>query len=174
MNFSDSRSENRGSERRMSEKAPVSTHPQCELWRYATWTCVRYETVPILYSMSQLWFPGRPPMCSNELIWLTGQFAETLFELIANRDPDKLGVLECITADALFHIIDESEECLGTDDVLNNIQELFEKSMNGAITYYKAGAWDHLLELATSMTTVRDQLIEEMGKVQDATSPAAS
>lgn len=113
-------------------------------------------------------------MCSNELIWLTGQFAETLFELIANRDPDKLGVLECITADALFHIVDESEECLGTDDVLNNIQELFEKSMNGAITYYKAGAWDHLLELATSMTTVRDQLIEEMGKVQDATSPAAS
>jgi hypothetical protein len=105
-------------------------------------------------------------MCAEELIWLSGQFTETLFELIVTRDPDKIGVLECLLSDVLYHIVDESEECLGTDDVLNNLQELFEKTFVGALVYFKANAWDNIQELATSMTTVRDQLIDEMGKVQ--------
>jgi len=105
-------------------------------------------------------------MCAEELIWLAGQVAETLFTLIATRDPNQLGVLECLSSDIMHHIIEESEECLGTDDVLNNLFELFETSFASAIVYFRARAWDNLQELATHITTVRDQLIEELGRLR--------
>lgn len=124
--------------------------------------------------MATLWLPGHPPQCTDELIWLAGQFAETIFELIATKDPDKLGVLECVSSDALYQITCESKECLGTDDVLNNLQEMFEKAFVGAVGFFRADAWDHLLSIATNMTTIRDQLIEEKGKLHHGTEITAT
>jgi hypothetical protein len=118
--------------------------------------------------MSELWYPGRPPFCSESVISLLGQFVEELLNLVAHEDGSRLDVLEDICEAALDVVGTENEDCLGTDENLQGLYALFADSMRGAIVFYKAGAWKNIYDLATNMTVVRNQLIETLEGVTDA------
>jgi hypothetical protein len=112
-----------------------------------------------------LWYPGRPPFCSDEVIWLLTQFVDTLHELTAAQDATRLQVLEAIAEDALSEIEAESAECNGTDRVLNTLRTLFNDAFKGAVLAYQNQAWDSIFEIATNMLVIRDELREEHEKV---------
>lgn len=112
-----------------------------------------------------LWYPGRPPFCSDELIWLLTQFVETLHELNAEQDGTKLEVLELLADEALTHIEEESNECHGTDSTLNSLRKLMEEAFKGATLAFQNRAWDSLFEIATNILVVRDELREKHDEV---------
>lgn len=115
--------------------------------------------------MSTLWYPGRPPFCTDELVLLLDTFVETLHELNAAQDVTRLEVLELVKDDALVTIEEESEECLGTDSLLNNLRTLFDDAMTVAHNAFERKDWNSLLELATNMLVVRNELKEKQAEV---------
>lgn len=117
------------------------------------------------FEFMSLWYPGRPPFCSDELIWLLTQYIETLHELNVDHDGHKLEVLFLLADEALIYVEDESDSCNGTDSVLNNLRELFHKATEGAKLAFQNQAWDSLFEIATNITVVRDELREKHEEV---------
>lgn len=117
--------------------------------------------------MSELWYPGRHPFCSKEVVDLLNQAVETLTFLIANEDGTRLIALEKICVDGITITEDELEDCLGTDDNLHLLRALFIDTCVGAPKFYQAKAWEQLLELATQLTVARNALIEIMEGATD-------
>ena len=117
--------------------------------------------------MSDLWYPGRHPFCTKEVIDLLSHAIEALLKLIAEEDGTHLETLEGVCDAALITLDEESNECLGTDENLHSLYALFADTFRGAVLFYKGKAWKNIYELATSMQVVRDQLIETMEGATD-------
>lgn len=115
--------------------------------------------------MSQLWYPGRVPFCTDELVQQLSLFVEVLHELTATQDSTRLQMLELIKDDAIVTLDRERRECFGTDATLNNLHQLFNDAMRVSLGAFRSGNWDALFELATNMLVVRDELMEEQEKV---------
>lgn len=112
-----------------------------------------------------LWYPGRPPFCSDELIWLLTQFVETLHELNATQDATRLQILDVIAEDALTEIARENDTCHGTDRVLNTLRKLFEDAPVVAQKAHQERKEHILLDIATDILVIRDELREEHEKL---------
>ena len=110
--------------------------------------------------MSDLWYPGRHPFCSKEIVGLLDQAIETLTLLIVEEDGTYLLPLEKICVDGITLTEDELDDCFGTDDNLHNLHALFVNTCAGAPKFYQAKAWEHLLELATQLRIAQNALIE--------------
>jgi hypothetical protein len=117
--------------------------------------------------MSDLWYPGRHPFCSEEVIDLLGHAIEALTLLVSSEDGTHLESLEGVTDAALITIGGENEECLGTDENLHSLYALFADTFKGAVLFYKGKAWRNIYELATNMQVARDQLIEAVEGATD-------
>lgn len=117
--------------------------------------------------MSDLWYPGRHPFCTPELIDLLGYAIEALARLIAEEDGSQLDTLEGVCDAALIAITEESEACLGTDENLQSLHSLFLDSFKGAVQFYKGKAWRNIYELATNLALARNQLIEAVEGATD-------
>lgn len=117
-------------------------------------------------TMTQLWYPGRPPFCSNDLMYCLTHAVECLFEVIAEKQALPLEVLDQVVAEALYLIEKESDDCLGTDKTLNKLRELFENSLKIAHLLYQNNAWPDLIELATNLLVVRNELAEHVKKIE--------
>lgn len=111
-----------------------------------------------------LWIPGRPPLCSQDLLPNFRHIIQCLLEIVVTQSGEKLNELDCWITDAFHLVVVESEECLGTDEVLNAFHELLQATMPSAILYSRANMWPQLQELATHYVTVCDQLEEEWSK----------
>lgn len=117
--------------------------------------------------MSELWYPGRHPFCAKEIVALLAQAIETLTRLIADEDGNRLVTLEKICVDGITATEDELDDCLGTDDNLHLLRALFIDTCVGAPKFYRAKAWEQLLELATQLHVAQNALIEIMEGATD-------
>lgn len=119
--------------------------------------------------MTDIWYQGRPPLCSERLIWLLNQYIEVLQELLATQDKSYIDQLHCLVGDALDHIEPESEDCYHSDKHLNNLGQFFAQSYQAVQLFCQGNAWEELLDLTATIMLVRDQLIAAQEGATDAT-----
>jgi len=118
-----------------------------------------------LYFMSTLWFPGRPPMCSDILLPLFTQYLEILMDLAESKNGTAIELLENIQDDALMYIEGENSACLDTDPVLTKLKEMLVHTTEAARLAYLQQEWGDILTLAANMDIVRDELAKALNSV---------
>jgi len=115
--------------------------------------------------MSELWFPGRPPMCSDQILPLFTRYFETLLDLGESKNGTALELLENIQDDALMYIEGENATCLNTDPILTKLKEMLINTTEAARLAYLHQAWSEILTLAISTSLVCQELAEALERV---------
>ena len=106
-------------------------------------------------------------MCSDELAWLLLQFGENLEGLWKTRDSSFLGNLDAIVEEASYLMGAESEDCLHTDETLNELQTFVSKSLEAAKVLYKNNAWNKIQELQLTVQAMADELRSRLEDVAE-------
>ena len=114
--------------------------------------------------MSDIWFPGRTPLCCRELLEDLSQIGESICLLLQTKDSCHLEVIEALINNCLLLIDTESNDCLSSDATLNNLRTFFEEVAKASMVFYKNNAWQTLRELATCVFAVRGELAEALIK----------
>lgn len=104
-------------------------------------------------------------MCSDELLALLSQCASAASDLAHDKDVLHLAVLEQMHHDALYHIAEESEECLGTDRTLQRLEDLFRTSAEAIPLFYQNQAWAEINDLAVELLVVHQELSSALDEV---------
>lgn len=112
-----------------------------------------------------LWYPGRSPFCTAELINLLEHFIDNTHKLIATRDDRFLCTLKHITRTIHTVMAQENNACYGTDRMLNALRILFENTLTSIQRAWQNDNFDAIFEIATNIRVVCDTLREECGKV---------
>jgi hypothetical protein len=116
---------------------------------------------------SKLWYPGRVPMCTDEVIWLFSRLAETLHQLAKTRDGTLLGVVDTIVEDAQAHLLRESVDCLHTDETIKNLLEFCKTVLEASHALYNNRSWRGITNLTVTTVALRDELKDALAQVTE-------
>lgn len=117
-----------------------------------------------LANTSQLWYPGRVPLCTNELLWLLTQLAENLHKLSKTRDGTYLGIIDTIVGDAIHVLSEESASCLHTDETIKSLVEFLNTTCQASHLLYDKRSEEGLVNLVVTTVALRDELRDELEK----------
>lgn len=121
----------------------------------------------MLGDMVDLWYPGRPPFCSQQLIKYLDEIIDILAFTISDQSGERLPNLEAICSAAVTLIADENADYLDTDESLNGLYSLFEDTYRGALLFYRGQAWEQLMSLATHLGVAQNYLINALEGATD-------
>lgn len=111
-----------------------------------------------------LWYPGRAPFCSSELLPLFKTYIDTLHILCATRHTDAVTKLNMVHCDILDLIETESQECNGTDRILNELRKFFDTSEDAINLAFRNKKYDTILETSIALNVIHDELAETLAK----------
>lgn len=112
-----------------------------------------------------LWYPGRPPFCTDKLICLFTHFVDSTHKLIITYDVTHLTILNSVAAAIDALITQENNECNGTDHILNALCTLLTNTLAGIHAAWQIRDFNNLFEIATNIQLICDILKEEHEKI---------
>jgi len=104
-------------------------------------------------------------MCSPELCRILSEYIDELAYILTSKVGPDSQKLDRLYAAACNLIIDEQNDCLGSDQTLVKLQELFDLIKKSLYTFCEHEAWEELEQLAIQLHLVKDQLETELDGV---------
>jgi hypothetical protein len=106
-----------------------------------------------------IWYPGRIPLCSVQVIQGLEQYIETLNQAIKTKSSESIEKAERIYQDIYETLWQEGIDCLGSDTDINDLLTLLARSNQAAHLCAKADCWHDLEIITNALSTVQYGLI---------------
>ncbi|MBU1891211.1 hypothetical protein KJ782_07055 [Patescibacteria group bacterium] len=114
--------------------------------------------------MTDVWYPGRAPLKSPEIISDLAHFTGYLTQCLNNRDASALDGAAATCAHCLAIALEESDECLGSDTTLNALMKMLPLVLRAAQLCVANQSWDDLDPLIADVDAVRWGFIQQLEK----------
>ena len=112
--------------------------------------------------MTDVWYPGRPPLRSPEIIEGLTHYVAALEVCGHQCAPEYLEMAEKVGQHILDVLEDESADCLGSDTDTNELIEMLPETFKAAVLCVQHGHWDALEDITASVDAVRWALINKL------------
>ena len=124
---------------------------------------------------SDLWYPGRVPLCTAQVVRGLGLYLEALNTAIELEDTVYVQVAGRVYQDIHQVLYAEGLDCLGSDTDINDLLGLMERTQQAAEACAQRDAWDDLADVADAIDTVRWglRMKQDGGGTDDGEQPGA-
>lgn len=112
--------------------------------------------------MTDVWYPGRPPLRSPEIIEGLTHYVAALEVCGHQCAPEYLEMAEKVGQHILDVLEEESADCLGSDTDTNELIEMLPETFKAAVLCVQHGQWDDLEDITASVDAVRWALINKL------------
>lgn len=122
---------------------------------------------------NDLWYPGRIPLCTRQVIRGLQHYIETLHTAIYQQDATQITVANRIHQDIYKVLYEEGCSCLGSDADINNLLTMLIRAQQAAELCAQQNCWDDLYDVINAIDTVRWNLItkQDNGGTDDGEEP---
>jgi hypothetical protein len=118
--------------------------------------------MPYNFSMTDVWYPGRPPLRTPEILAGLTHYLGALQVCVDQCTSAYLEQAEKISDHVMEILQEESRDCLGSDTDINALMELLPQSFAAAVLCVKHGHWDTLEEVINGVDAVKWSLIYKL------------
>lgn len=124
---------------------------------------------------SDLWYPGRIPLCTPQVIRGLGQYTEALRSTVELQDTTYVEVADRIHRDIYEVLFEEGKDCLGSDTDINSLLNMLIQAQEAVELCAEQKCWDELDDVIDAIDTVRWSLIlkQEAGGTDDGEEPGS-
>ena len=105
-----------------------------------------------------IWYPGKPPECTPELLQHLTSALESFDSLVAHKDGTYLGNIALSFREMYALVRAEQDACLDTDLALRDLRTFCEQVPVAAGITYESADWQALFDLAVGVTDVHQSL----------------
>lgn len=122
---------------------------------------------------SPLWYPGRIPLCTPQVVYGLQQYIDTLRTAAIYQDTTSIGKTNRIYQDIHAILYEEGCSCLGSDADINNLLALLTHTQQAVEACAQHSCWDDLEDVIDAIDTVywSLQLKQENGGTDDGEEP---
>jgi len=124
---------------------------------------------------SDLWYPGRIPLCTPQVVRGLDSYIEALQTAIVRQDTTYIEVANRIHQDIYATLFEEGRSCLGSDTDINSLLTLLMRSQQAAVLCAQRNCWEDLEDVINAIEVVRWSLAlkQEKGGTDDGEEPGA-
>jgi hypothetical protein len=118
-------------------------------------------------SMTDVWYPGRPPLKTPEIVEGLTHYLGALQVCADQCTSAYLEQAEQICDLVMDILQEESDDCLGSDSDINALIELLPQSFHAAVLCVKHGRWDDMEDVINSVDAVKWSLIYKLDAITE-------
>ena len=125
---------------------------------------------------SDLWYPGRIPLCTPQVIRGLALYLEALRSAVDSRDPNYVIVAGRVHQDIHDVLYAEGLDCIGSDTDINDLLSLLLRTQQAVEACAQRDLWDDMDEIIDAIDTVRWSLLmkQEGGATDDGEQPGTT
>jgi hypothetical protein len=123
--------------------------------------------------MADLWYPGRIPLCTQEILPALRLYVHMLQDAVLHEDGNMVIQARGPQTHVLNFLTAEARACLGSDTDINGLIELLRNSYHAAAVCCQRNDWNSVAEIAEAIDEVFWGLHRkhELGGVDDGKEP---
>jgi hypothetical protein len=122
---------------------------------------------------SDLWYPGRIPLCTPQVIRGLEQYLEALRSSVEKQDTTYVHVARRVHEDIHAVLYEEGLDCIGSDTDINDLLTLLLRTQQAVEACAERDLWNDLEDIIDAIDTVRWSLLmkQEGGATDDGEQP---